>query len=164
LVDKTGIDEQVKDRVKDLFKKIIENPVYGIPSDPIGEIVEDRGTQITFTPNGQLAPVELKKKFDPTRTKREKIVADIGPMLPEVDLLINGVSSIDVVSKGCNKAFGLCRFLDSKGFQKSDMLFLGDAIFPGGNDYSVYEVGIETVNVKGPEETYSVLQSWFSEL
>jgi hypothetical protein len=44
------------------------------------------------------------------------------------------------------------------------MLFLGDAIFPGGNDYSVYEVGIETVNVKGPEETYSVLQSWFSEL
>jgi hypothetical protein len=73
LVDKTGIDESVKDRVKKLFKEVIDNPAYGIPQNPVGEIVEDRDTQITFTPNGQLAPVEIKKLFDPDRTKRDPL-------------------------------------------------------------------------------------------
>jgi HAD superfamily hydrolase (TIGR01484 family) len=161
-VDKVGMDESVKDKVKKIFKEIIDDPKYGIPKNPIGDIVEDRETQITLTPNGQLAPVELKMKFDPTREKRENIVAVVAPQVPELDFLINGISSIDVVSKGCNKGFGLLRMLKSLNLTKDDMLFVGDAIFPGGNDYSAKEVGIETISVSGPEETEVLLKSWTS--
>jgi len=160
MTDKEPLDEGLKKIAKKLLQEIINNPEYGIPPNPIGEIIEDRDTQITFTPNGQQAPVELKKLFDPDRKKREKIVAFIGPKLPGVDLLINGTSSIDILPKGFNKAVGLTRFLDKLGLQKSDMVFVGDALFVGGNDYSVFEAGFETIEVEGPEETEEIIKGW----
>jgi HAD superfamily hydrolase (TIGR01484 family) len=160
LTDKEPLAEDVKDRAKKLLRKIIESPEYGIPPNPTGAIVEDRNTQITFTPNGQQAPIEIKRLFDPDRKKREKIKAAIEPELPEVDVLINGSSSIDIVPKGFSKAVGLGRLLEKLGLGKADMIFVGDALFPGGNDYSVYEAGVETIAVKGPEETAFIISNW----
>ncbi len=160
LTDKEPLSENVKERAKKLLQEVIDSGLYNIPSDPIGEIIEDRDTQITFTPNGQQAPVELKKLWDPDREKRKKIVATIGPQLPEVDILIGGSSSLDILPKGFNKAVGLTRLLNKLDLRKSDMLFVGDALFPGGNDYSVYEAGIETIAVQGPEETASIINQW----
>ncbi len=160
LTDKEPLEEGVKARAKKLLQEVIDSGLYDIPKNPIGEIVEDRDTQITFTPNGQQAPIELKRLWDPDRKKREKIRSLLAPQLPEVDLLINGSSSIDILTKGFNKAVGLTRLLDRLGLQKSDMLFVGDALFPGGNDYSVFEAGIETVAVKGPEETATIIKEW----
>jgi HAD superfamily hydrolase (TIGR01484 family) len=162
LTDKEPLDEGVKDRAKKLLQEIIDSGKYDMPPNPIGERVEDRDTQITFTPNGQQAPVAIKRLWDPDRKKREKIKAVLAPELPEVDLLINGSSSIDILAKGFNKAVGLGRLLDKLGFQKSDMIFVGDALFPGGNDYSVAEAGIETIAVSGPEETAQVIKNWIS--
>ncbi len=162
LTDKEPLDPKVKERAIKLLQGIIDSGLYEIPPHPIGNIIEDRDTQVTFTPNGQQAPVEMKKLFDPSRKKREKIVAAIGPQLPEVDLLINGVSSIDVLPKGFSKAVGLSRLLEKFCLEKTDMLFIGDALFPGGNDYSVKEAGIETIAVSGPEETEKVLKTWIS--
>ncbi len=34
---------------------------------------------------------------------------------------------------------------------------IGDAIFPGGNDYPAKELGLDTVRVRDPEETLSVI-------
>ncbi len=160
LTDKEPLNEEVKDRAKRLLQKVIDSPEYGIPPNPIGEIIEDRDTQITFTPNGQQAPVELKLQFDPDRKKREKIRDMLEPELPEVSILINGVSSIDILPKGFSKAVGLTRFLNKEGINKSDVIFIGDAIFPGGNDYSVYEAGFETISVKGPDETAAIMKGW----
>lgn len=160
LTDKEPLDENVKNRAKKLLQEVIDSPEYGIPPNPIGQIIEDRDTQITFTPNGQLAPVELKLRFDPDRTKREKIKAMLEPKLPEVSILINGTSSIDILPKGFSKAVGLMRLLNKIGLNKSDVVFIGDAIFPGGNDYSVYEAGFETISVKGPEETELIIKDW----
>lgn len=160
LTDKEPLDSGVKDRVKKLLKEIIDSNLYDIPQNPIGDIVEDRDTQITFTPNGQQAPIELKRLWDPDRKKREKIKAILSPQLPEVDLLINGSSSIDILPKGFNKAVGLTRLLKKMSLQKSEMIFVGDALFPGGNDYSVYEAGIKTISTKGPEETMLIIKTW----
>jgi len=160
LVDKEPLPDGVKEKAIKLLQEVIDNPIYEIPPNPIGNIIEDRDTQITFTPNGQQAPVEMKMKFDPDRKKREKIKAFLGPKLPEVGILINGTSSIDILSKGFNKAVGLTRFLDKAGFKKSDVIFIGDGLFPGGNDYSVYEAGFETIAVKGPEETEIIIKNW----
>lgn len=162
LTDREPLPVEAKARAIKLLQWVIDSGEFGIPPNPIGTIIEDRDTQVTFTPNGQQAPVAIKRLFDPDRKKREKIVSVLQPQLPEVDLLINGSSSIDVVPKGFNKATGLLRLLNKIGLQKSDMIFLGDAIFPGGNDYSVYTAGIETIPVKGPEETESIIKQWLS--
>lgn len=162
LTDKEPLSIEGKARALKLLQEVIDNPIYEIPPNPIGAIIEDRDTQITFTPNGQLASVEIKRKFDPDRKKREKIVNVLAPKLPEVDLLINGSSSIDVVPKGFNKAGGLNRLLNKLNMKKSDTIFVGDALFPGGNDYSVHEAGIETIAVKGPEETEAIIKKWLS--
>ena len=160
MTDKEPMDPEVKARVIKLLQGVIDSNLYGIPKDPIGKIIEDRDTQVTFTPNGQQAPIEIKRLWDPDRQKREKIRASIAPQLPEVDLLINGSSSIDVLSKGFNKAVGIGRLLNKLNLQKTDMVFIGDGLFPGGNDYSVHEAGIETIAIDGPEETAGIIQKW----
>ena len=160
MTDKEPLDEETKKRAKELLEEIILSPEYGIPPNPIGKIIEDRDTQITFTPNGQQAPIEIKRLFDPDRKKREKIKAVLDPELPKASVLINGSSSIDIVPKGFNKAVGLKRLLNKLNLTINDMIFVGDAIFPGGNDYSAYEAGIETISVKGPEETTLIIQKW----
>ena len=38
------------------------------------------------------------------------------------------------------------------------MFFVGDAIFPGGNDYGVVRTGVDYLPVKGPEETKKVVR------
>ena len=162
LTDKEPLAQETKEKVKKLFQEIIDNPIYEIPPNPIGEIIEDRDTQVTFTPNGQQAPIALKRLFDPDRKKREKIKDVLVPQLPEVDLLINGNSSIDIVPKGFNKGIGLKKLLTKLGFAKSDMVYVGDALFLGGNDYSVVEEGIETIAVKGPTETELIIKNWIS--
>lgn len=158
--DYEPLSEDVKDRVKKLLQEVIDSNLYDIPKNPIGNIIEDRDTQITFTPNGQQAPIEVKRLWDPSREKREKIKASIAPQLPEVDLLINGSSSIDILTKGFNKAVGIQRLLDKLNLTKTEIVFVGDAIFPGGNDYSVYEAGIDTIAVKDPEETAKIIKQW----
>lgn len=162
MTDKEPLDAGVKERAIKLLQEVIDNPIYEIPPNPIGNIIEDRDTQITFTPNGQQAPVEIKMKFDPDRKKRERIKAMLDPKLPEVSILINGTSSIDILPKGFNKAVGLTRYLNKVGLNKSDVLFIGDGIFPGGNDYSVLEAGFDTIAVKNPFETEAIIKGWIS--
>lgn len=160
LTDKEPLSLEVKERAIKLLQNVIDSPEYEIPPHPYGQIIEDRDTQITFTPNGQQAPVDVKLRFDPDRRKREKIKAMLEPNLPEATILINGTSSIDILPKGFNKAVGLMRFLNQAGFKKEDVLFVGDGLFPGGNDYSVKEAGFETIAVQTPEETEELLKSW----
>ena len=161
MTDKEPLPAEAKQRAIKLLEEVIADPQYEIPKNPYGEIIEDRDTQITFTPNGQQAPVAVKLVFDPDRKKREKIVAMLEPKLPELTLLINGTSSIDILSKGFNKAVGLTRFLNKANFKKEDVLFVGDGLFPGGNDYSVFEAGFDTIAVKNPEETELIIKAWF---
>ena len=44
------------------------------------------------------------------------------------------------------------------GIPLSDMLFIGDAIFPGGNDYAAVEVGIDYKQTTGPEMTRELIK------
>ena len=162
ITDKESMPVEAKERAIKLLEEVIANPQYEIPPNPYGKIIEDRDTQITFTPNGQQAPVAVKLAFDPDRKKREKIVAMLEPKLPELTLLINGTSSIDILSKDFNKAVGLMRYLKKAGLNKSDILFVGDGLFPGGNDYSVYEAGFDTIAVKNPQETEAIIKEWIS--
>ncbi|MEI7709188.1 MAG: HAD-IIB family hydrolase [bacterium] len=160
LKDKEPLAVEIREKAKKLLKEIIDSGQYDVPPNPKGEIVEDRETQVTFSALGQQAPIEEKILWDPDQSKRKKIVAVIGPQLPGATVLINSVSSIDILPKGFNKAVGLTRFLDKAGFKKSDVIFIGDGIFPGGNDYAVKEAGFETIAVGGPKETEVIIKGW----
>jgi len=161
MTDEEAMPEVTRAKVLKILQEFLTNNKYGmVPAVEGDQIVEDRTTQITMSALGQHAPLELKKNWDPDQAKRQEIKSELEKKLPEVSINIGGSTSLDILPKGFNKASGLKRLLDKLDMTIEDMLFVGDAIFPGGNDYSPYEAGIECVKVFGPKETKEVIKKW----
>jgi phosphomannomutase len=127
------------------------------PEKSWGERIEDRGSQITFSALGQQAPFTEKEHWDPDFAKRKIIQADLRKLLPGLSINMGGATSIDITREGVDKAYGLKKLRDASGIALDAMIFIGDAIFPGGNDYPAKELGLDTVRVRDPEETLSVI-------
>jgi phosphomannomutase len=127
------------------------------PEQTWGERIEDRGSQITFSALGQSAPIKEKEVWDPDFAKRKVIQADLRTRLPELSINMGGATSIDITQKGVDKGYGLKRLRDASGIPLEQMMFIGDAIFPGGNDYPAKEIGLETVRVKDPDGTLAAI-------
>ena len=124
-----------------------------------GDLIEDRGSQITFSALGQQAPLDEKKKWDPDFVKRQKIKSLLKPMLPDLSIQLGGATSIDVTRPGIDKAYGIRKLRDELDIPLSDMVFIGDAIFPGGNDYPAKQAGVTCVKVRDPHETKRVIEA-----
>jgi len=124
-----------------------------------GPQIEDRGSQITFSALGQEAPLSVKGPWDPDAAKRGAIKAILDPQLPDFAINIGGSSSIDITRKGIDKGYAVHRLAEQTGLTLADMLFLGDAIFPGGNDYPVKAAGVDSVRVRDVEETKRVVEA-----
>jgi HAD superfamily hydrolase (TIGR01484 family) len=124
-----------------------------------GEIIQDRGSQITFSALGQQAPLAEKKKWDPDFAKRRKIKAALEVLIPEFSIRLGGTTSIDITKPGIDKAYGIKKLRDLLPIAESEMIFIGDAIFPGGNDYPAKEMGITTIAVRDPEETKRIIET-----
>ena len=127
------------------------------PEQTWGERIEDRGSQITFSALGQQAPLGAKEHWDPKFEKRKVIQADLKQRLPGLAINMGGATSIDITREGVDKAYGLRKLHEASGIALSAMMFVGDAIFPGGNDYPAKEMGLDTVKVRDPQETLSVI-------
>jgi phosphomannomutase len=128
-----------------------------VPEQTWGERIEDRGSQITFSALGQQAPIEAKEHWDPDFAKRKIIQADLYKRLPGLSVNLGGATSIDITQAGVDKAYGLKKLRDASGIPLDAMMFVGDAIFPGGNDYPAKQLGLDTVRVRDPQETLSVI-------
>jgi len=124
-----------------------------------GEAIEDRGSQITFSALGQQAPIEEKKKWDPAFTKRKKIKEVLDDSISEFSVRLGGTTSIDVTKPGIDKAYGILKLRDILGIAIQEMIFIGDALFPGGNDYPAEEAGTVSIQVKDPHETKRVIEA-----
>ncbi|KQM14697.1 HAD-IIB family hydrolase [Novosphingobium sp. Leaf2] len=148
-------DEQKK-QILDAFDASLEATGFK-PEKTWGERIEDRGSQITFSALGQQAPLEAKEHWDPDFAKRKVIQADLVKRLPGVSVNLGGATSVDVTQPGVDKAWGLKRLAEHSGVAEADMLFLGDAIFPGGNDYPAKAMGLDTVCVRDPADTANVI-------
>lgn len=148
-----------KKKINKAFGEIFEKLRYEHPKKKYGIIIEDRGTQITFSPLGQMAPVRLKelwnRSHNPMRLKMAKMLQGL---LPEFKVRAGGLTSIDVTEKGIDKAYGIRQIEKHLRVMRKDMIFVGDAIFPGGNDYAVVRAGVDYVRVNGPEETGRVIR------
>jgi phosphomannomutase len=124
-----------------------------------GEQIEDRGSQITFSALGQEAPLDEKDKWDPDYAKRKKIKAILDTLLPEFSVRMGGATSIDVTKPGIDKAYGVRKLRDTFGLTLEEMIFIGDALFAGGNDYPAEEAGVVSIPVKSPDETKRVTEA-----
>lgn len=123
-----------------------------------GDRIEFRGAEVTLSALGQQAPIAEKEAWDPDGSKKTMLRDAIAPMLPDFDVKTGGSTSIDVTLKGINKAYGVRKMSEYRSLLITDMLYIGDALYPGGNDEVVKETGIQTQEVKDPEDTMHVIK------
>jgi len=124
-----------------------------------GPTIEDRGSQITYSALGQQAPLEEKDKWDHDYAKRKKIKAILDPLIPSFSVRLGGATSIDVTKPGIDKAYGIRKLRDLLGVTIKEMVYIGDALFVGGNDYPAEEAGVISIPVRGPNETKPVTEA-----
>jgi hypothetical protein len=129
------------------------------PEKVWGEVIEDRGSQITFSALGQQAPLEEKTKWDPDFAKRTKIKAILDLLIPGFSVRMGGATSIDVTEPGIDKAYGVRKLRDVLGISLKEMIYIGDALFAGGNDYPAEQAGVVSIPVQGPSETKRVVEA-----
>lgn len=130
------------------------------PTQYYGQIIEDRGSQITFSALGQQAPLAEKQNWDPTREKREKIADILREKIPQFDIRIGGSTSIDITKRGINKAYGIKKLEEYLKIPIEEMVFVGDTLFQGGNDYPARASGVDCIPVKDPTDTAELIKSW----
>jgi phosphomannomutase len=118
-----------------------------------GETIEERGSQITWSALGQQAPLDEKKKWDSDFAKRKKIKAILDTLIPQFSVRIGGATSIDVTKPGIDKAYGIGKLRDILGISLREMIYIGDALFVGENDYPAEQAGVICIPVRGPSET-----------
>ena len=147
-----------KTKIIGALKKAFELAEFK-PEKVWGTLIEDRGSQITFSALGQQAPLAEKAKWDPDFAKRKKITAILDPMIPEFSVHMGGATSIDVTKPGIDKAYGIRKLRDVLDVAIEDMIFVGDALFPGGNDYPAKEAGAVSIRVKDPNDTKLVIET-----
>lgn len=125
--------------------------------NPWGEILEDRGSQITFSALGQQAPHDAKQAWDPSGAKRGRLRDAVAARLPELEVRSGGSTSIDITLAGIDKAHGMKALAERTNIPLGDMLFYGDRLDEGGNDYPVKALGVRSIAVSGWEETAAEL-------
>jgi HAD superfamily hydrolase (TIGR01484 family) len=145
---------------KEKIVSALKKAAAGFEAEKVwGEVIEDRGSQITFSALGQQAPLEEKDKWDPDFAKRRKIKAILDPLIPGFFVRLGGATSIDVTKPGIDKAYGIRKLRDILGISLQEMIYIGDALFVGGNDYPAEEAGVVSIPVRGPNETKPVTQA-----
>jgi phosphomannomutase len=128
-------------------------------SETWGEILEDRGSQITFSALGQRAPLEAKVAWDPTGSKKTALRDAVAARIPDLEVRSGGSTSVDITHRGIDKAYGMTKLAEQTGIALGDMLFVGDRLDEAGNDYPVLALGVPCRAVEGWEQTVDFLDA-----
>ena len=124
-----------------------------------GSQIEDRGSQVTFSALGQEAPVAKKQAWDPDGAKKKKLRDYVAEAIPEFEVRVGGSTSIDVTKPGIDKAYGINKLIELLAVTKKDVLFVGDRLSKGGNDYPVKAMGVDCLEVSRWQDTALVIQT-----
>lgn len=157
-----NLSEDDKKKVNEAFEKLFDELNYH-PDDTYWKVVEDRGSEITFSALGQNAPLDIKtawkKDHDELRLKMVKILQGY---LPEMEVRVAGLTSIDITLKGIDKEYGLNKIKEYLNISFEEMVFIGDAIFKDGNDYAALRTGVLSYKVNGVEDTKKIIRHLLS--
>jgi phosphomannomutase len=124
-----------------------------------GKQIEDRGSQVTFSALGQEAPVASKEAWDPDGVKKRKLRDYVAKEIPEFEVRVGGSTSIDVTKHGIDKAYGIKKLIAQLGVAKAELIFVGDRLEEGGNDYPVKAMGIDCLKVSGWKDTALLIET-----
>ena len=124
-----------------------------------GDQIEDRGSQVTFSALGQEAPVASKEAWDPDSTKKRELRDYVAKEIPDFEVRVGGSTSIDVTKPGIDKAYGIGKLIDVLAVTKKDVVFIGDRLSEGGNDYPVKAMGVDCLEVSRWQDTALVIES-----
>jgi phosphomannomutase len=154
--------EDLTDDEKKLIVSVLESSAKetGLWVDkPFGDIIEDRGSQVTYSALGQQAPAEAKYKWAEENAEAKLVLRSrVAEQLPDLEVRLGGTTSVDVTRIGIDKAYGMKKLMDTLDVSKEDILFLGDKLQEGGNDYPVRAMGIDCIEVSCWEDTAHVLE------
>ena len=147
---------QENDRIVRSLKQVLQNEHAN--EGEFLACVDMRGSSVTYSGCGQDASLDEKKRYDPDRTRRSAYQKELQKLLPDFEISIGGLTSLDITRKGISKSFALSKLVQDFSLKKDDILFFGDAVFAGGNDSSVPEHGVDTVAVSSPLDTFHILE------
>ena len=158
--------ENLTEQQKDAALAAVESEAKRLgywESETWGPILEDRGSQITFSALGQAAPVDAKKAWDPTGEKKNALRAAVQEHLDDLEVRSGGSTSVDITRRGIDKAYGMRKLSELTGIPFDQMLFVGDRLDPDGNDFPVIALGIPTQAVEGWKDTAAVVEQFLAD-
>ena len=137
----------------------------GIALDPAHppRIIEQE-SKVAYAALGLDASAEEKAAWDPDTSKRILLQNALKQHFPDFEVRIGGKTTVDVLPHGMNKAYGVAWLSKELGIPCPEMLFIGDAFYPGGNDEVVVPTGIQTRETSGPDETLRFIDDLLSHL
>lgn len=153
------LDESHREEILAHVNKLIEGIDHEINYD--WKPIEDRGSQITFSPIGNEAPVDLKMVYDPDRKKRDALLEVIPFISDDLIVKIGGSTSLDYIHKDRHKGTNVKKLIGNNNWNENECVYFGDGLFPGGNDEAVIGV-IDTIPVVDEADTYKKLKKMFS--
>jgi hydroxymethylpyrimidine pyrophosphatase-like HAD family hydrolase len=124
-----------------------------------GESVEFHASgMVTFPILGTTAPLDKKLAYDPYREKRRQCYSRVKEIFSDYTVFIGGTSSFDIVPKPFNKLHAIDKYLNTNGFNRSEVLFFGDDYGIGGNDSDVYESDIDFVCIDNYKDFLAIAE------
>ncbi|HEY5221357.1 MAG TPA: HAD-IIB family hydrolase [Candidatus Paceibacterota bacterium] len=155
-----------KKRIVRAFHDAFKQTGYVRPKKLWGTEIEDRGSQVTFSALGQDVVTKLGRKgitmkeqwFKDNQPLRLKMVKIMNRELKKFEVRSGGLTSIDVTQKGIDKAYGVRQIEKMLRVKIKDMVFIGDALYPGGNDAAAKKTGVQTISTTGPKATIRIIK------
>lgn len=146
------LTDKEKKQIAGAFKKAFQHIHYMSPKKTYGKLIEDRESQITFSALGQHTPLVKKEQWNKTQDIRFELKSILEKYLPKFEVRIAGLTSIDITKKGIDKGYGIKAISKLLIVPIKKMVYIGDALFKGGNDAAVIPTGIDTIQVSGPRD------------
>lgn len=154
--------EDLTDEQKNRIREVLERHARELgfwEENPAGEVIEDRLSQMTYSALGQQATAEDKYAWDPDGSKKIALRDAAAKELTDLEVRAGGTTSIDVTRVGIDKAYGMKKIMENMGWDKEDILYFGDKLQEGGNDYPVKAFGIDSLEVSAWEDTAARLET-----
>ncbi len=139
--------------------EIIRHLDLFVPTRTGKELVEIRGSQVSYSILGHKADVSYKKTFDPKQKIRQAILKQHPFKSKTLKVTIAGTTCLDYTRKNGDKGHNIARWIKENKLNKKNCIYFGDALFKGGNDESVKGV-IRCVSVKNPTDFMNKLKKY----
>jgi HAD superfamily hydrolase (TIGR01484 family) len=154
-----------KKRIRAAFQAVFKKIHYARPRKIYGRLIADKGSELSYSFLGQdvvkqlgARGVLLKKAWTRKNAPfKLKVARLVQRRVPDLEVRAAGYTTIDVTRKGLDKAYGLREIRDVLEVPIKNMLFIGDALGPGGNDAPAKTTGVKCIAVRGPADTKKVI-------